>query len=295
MGKKYFGNNYNYYAVIKGRIPGIYNTWKDCKEQVYGFSGAFYKGFIYYEEAEDYLNNYNNRKNKNENQIKYLSYAYIKGYFNNITNYYGYDGYIYYNDEKYIIKGYDNNPNYVDLKNIAGQIIGCKSVIEKSIELGIRNLDFFYDYEGIKMWSNGKWSANKYGTIEFYEYMQSIKSKININFIKNDKFHDIYRNNVFIKEVKSTSPKEEQNQNKDNDINEFEINKKNENEISKNEEKETDNNIIKMIKINRIKKTKIENNSLYKIRSFSLNGNLLLKRKLFNKNIKEFVQKINII
>ena len=30
------------YAVRKGKIPGLYNTWDECKAQVDGFSGAEY-------------------------------------------------------------------------------------------------------------------------------------------------------------------------------------------------------------------------------------------------------------
>ena len=34
-----------YYAVHKGKKPGIYNTWEDCKKQIDGFSGPIYKKF----------------------------------------------------------------------------------------------------------------------------------------------------------------------------------------------------------------------------------------------------------
>lgn len=33
------------YAVKKGLVPGIYNTWDECKQQVNGYSGAEYKSF----------------------------------------------------------------------------------------------------------------------------------------------------------------------------------------------------------------------------------------------------------
>jgi ribonuclease HI len=33
------------YVVIKGRIPGIYQSWDECQLQVKGFSGAIYKSF----------------------------------------------------------------------------------------------------------------------------------------------------------------------------------------------------------------------------------------------------------
>jgi ribonuclease HI len=34
-----------YYVVWKGRIPGIYETWTEAKDQIDGFEGAVYKGF----------------------------------------------------------------------------------------------------------------------------------------------------------------------------------------------------------------------------------------------------------
>ena len=41
-----------YYVVWKGRTPGIFNTWNECKAQVDGFAGARYKSFPTLGEAE---------------------------------------------------------------------------------------------------------------------------------------------------------------------------------------------------------------------------------------------------
>ncbi|XP_068136443.1 ribonuclease H1-like [Hyperolius riggenbachi] len=40
-----------FYAVKKGREPGVYNTWEECKEQVDRFPAAKYKKFASEEEA----------------------------------------------------------------------------------------------------------------------------------------------------------------------------------------------------------------------------------------------------
>lgn len=45
-----------YYAVRKGRNPGIYRNWDDAKEQIRGFSGAIFKGFATEAEAKQFLN-----------------------------------------------------------------------------------------------------------------------------------------------------------------------------------------------------------------------------------------------
>ena len=34
-----------YYAVKKGKKPGIYETWKECQAQVHGYKGAAFKKF----------------------------------------------------------------------------------------------------------------------------------------------------------------------------------------------------------------------------------------------------------
>ena len=42
----------SYYVVWKGAIPGIYQTWDECKSQIMGFPGARYKKFENLAEAE---------------------------------------------------------------------------------------------------------------------------------------------------------------------------------------------------------------------------------------------------
>jgi ribonuclease HI len=46
-----------YYAVLKGRsgIPSIYQSWNECKPQVHGFSGAIYKRFSSYADAQKFV------------------------------------------------------------------------------------------------------------------------------------------------------------------------------------------------------------------------------------------------
>ena len=35
-----------YYVVWNGRKPGIYEGWDKCRDQVAGFTGAKFKGFL---------------------------------------------------------------------------------------------------------------------------------------------------------------------------------------------------------------------------------------------------------
>lgn len=49
------GTKRKYYAVVKGRNPGMYESWSGCEGQVKGFPGNQYKGFSTKEDATDYL------------------------------------------------------------------------------------------------------------------------------------------------------------------------------------------------------------------------------------------------
>ena len=44
-----------YYAVLKGRKTGIFESWAECEEQINGFSGALYKSFKSRGKAEEAL------------------------------------------------------------------------------------------------------------------------------------------------------------------------------------------------------------------------------------------------
>ena len=41
-----------YYVVWSGHVPGVYDNWADCEQQVKGFERAKYKGFASQAEAE---------------------------------------------------------------------------------------------------------------------------------------------------------------------------------------------------------------------------------------------------
>lgn len=45
-----------FYAVKKGRTPGIFRSWKEAEKQIKGFSGAQFKSFSKITDATNYLN-----------------------------------------------------------------------------------------------------------------------------------------------------------------------------------------------------------------------------------------------
>ena len=51
--------NNKYYAVARGKKPGIYTKWENCKKNVTGYSDALFKSFNTKEQALNYLLNNN--------------------------------------------------------------------------------------------------------------------------------------------------------------------------------------------------------------------------------------------
>ena len=108
-----------YYAVRVGKVPGIYQTWDECKKNVHGFPAAEYKSFMSMEEAKAYM--------------------------------------------------------------------GREAVQEINGKTGSGNMEDVMpdnDYAGIKAWAVGEWKRNKKGTIEYYNYITSVRDSINIRFVK---------------------------------------------------------------------------------------------------------------
>ena len=50
----------NFYAVYKGRRSGVYSSWRNCQEQVNGYSNNNYEGFETLEEAHQNYSNFLN-------------------------------------------------------------------------------------------------------------------------------------------------------------------------------------------------------------------------------------------
>ena len=60
-----------YYSVHKGKKPGIYTSWEECKKNVYGYPGAKYKKFNTLEEAKYFLKYGKELKSNDDNKKSY--------------------------------------------------------------------------------------------------------------------------------------------------------------------------------------------------------------------------------
>ena len=168
-----------FYAVKSGRTPGIYTTWAECQKQVNGYSGAVYKSFSTEKEARDYIS---------EKKAKPATgglIAYVDGSFNKKTSEYGY-GCVIIDGQTVIEKmnGKGNHPDYVSMRNVAGEILGATKAIEYAIAHQHQSIWIYYDYEGIENWAEHSWKANKVGTQTYQQFIDESKKKIEIHFIK---------------------------------------------------------------------------------------------------------------
>lgn len=185
------------YAVKIGKKPGLYETWAECKKQIDGYSGAVYKGFATKAEAEQFIGNSSAftvaaEKHDNFNIDEYIRLlddqtlvAFVDGSYNKLSKTYGYGVVlITKNYPLETLMGSDNHSDYVETRNVAGEIEGVKNAIRYGIEKGYKKIVLFYDYIGIEKWAIGDWKANAAISKDYIVFINQIKPAIDIEFRK---------------------------------------------------------------------------------------------------------------
>lgn len=159
-----------FYAVKKGRKPGIYETWEETESQVKGFSDAEYKSFKTIGEADEYMKNASEApigevlatseeaNNLIEKQIKELDddsvLAFVDGSFSDKTSdqrpKYSYGVILFTkNSENRLYRSFVD-PEGLESRNVSGELAGAKAAITWSLEQKKSKITIFYDYEGIE-------------------------------------------------------------------------------------------------------------------------------------------------
>lgn len=168
-----------YYAVRRGRRPGIYENWSDCRQQISSYSNAAFKSFKTLEAAREYLQ----AGEREELPIKEgLPLAYIDGSYSRTNSLYSWGGFIYDRGTVHILQGTGNAADYLKYRNISGEVRGALAVIQKSIELKIPELNLFYDYAGIGAWAGGSWKCENELSQFYRRYYLQHCDRVKINF-----------------------------------------------------------------------------------------------------------------
>lgn len=176
-----------FYAVRKGRVPGIYATWKECSAQTAGFSGAVYKKFFTREEAEDFLETGKTvtTQEKIENiENKETVTAYVDGSFEQTLGKYAYGCVILFQDTCIELSGSGAEEGYLSMNNVAGEILGSIHAIQWAIAHQAKTVYIYHDYEGIAKWANGEWRTNREKTQAYQQFVKESREKIQVIFIK---------------------------------------------------------------------------------------------------------------
>ena len=197
-----------YYAVRIGKVPGIYSTWDQCKEQTEGVSGAQHKAFSTLAEAEQYIQGTTETDSvitqnnievpcedlnaQVENRIAILAedeiVAFVDGSYD-VTEEKSAFGVIIFSHDgnkdilyKSFIKGLGEE--FISLRNVAAELEGVKEAINWAIKYNKKKIAIYYDYEGIEQWATGQWKAKKTITKDYVRFIEEKKSFLEIEFIK---------------------------------------------------------------------------------------------------------------
>ncbi|MBE6021828.1 MAG: hypothetical protein E7231_01185 [Cellulosilyticum sp.] len=122
----------------------------------------------------------------NENDIKTAlpATAYVDGSFNQNTNTYGYGLVMMVGLDTYEYYGANNNSEVAKIRNVAGELLGAMTSVQKAKSFGCNSLIICYDYEGIEKWVTGAWKANNEFTQKYKAFMQGCGLKIRFKKVK---------------------------------------------------------------------------------------------------------------
>ncbi|MGL4774233.1 MAG: viroplasmin family protein [Clostridium sp.] len=200
-----------YYSVYKGKSgsPKIFTTWDECKAEVHGCKGAIYKSFPTEQEAIEFLrlNSQGKPLNKKEEETENVEglQIYVDGSFSLEKENYSYglvailDGEVIYED-----KGIGTDENAIALRNVSGEVMGAIKAVEYAINNNHKEVNIYFDYQGIESWALGTWKRNNNITASYHSFMQEKMKQIIVKFRKvkghsGDKYND--RADVLAKEA----------------------------------------------------------------------------------------------
>lgn len=177
-----------FYAVQKGRKPGVYLTWADCQEQTKGFSGAKFKGFSTHEEAQSFVDNIDAKINYND--ILSVPHKGLRmftdGSFDAKTGVYG-GGVVVIDDKNQVIETATVNGNNEQLaksRNVTGEVIAAMKAIDIAIERKLVHLTIIHDYEGIEKWATNEWQTSSLIAIMYDMALEKASNhNISLHFI----------------------------------------------------------------------------------------------------------------
>ena len=177
-----------YYAVRVGKSTGVFFTWEECQKQVIGYPGAVYKSFTTIEEAEKFVKGEELDAAAPGEETFTIEpgalAAYVDGSYNAENGQFSYGMVLLDGEQEMSFHQFFIDEELAAMRNVAGEIKGAEAAMRYAIEHGFKKLYIYHDYEGIAKWCLGEWKTNKEGTKAYKEYFESIKDKLQVEFVK---------------------------------------------------------------------------------------------------------------
>ncbi|MGD9850485.1 MAG: viroplasmin family protein [Nitrospirales bacterium] len=156
-----------FYGVRRGRITGVFDNWKACREQVFQFPGAEYKSFSTREEAQQFVRTGEpSSTNPSPNTTTTATSAmnvWVDG-----ACFPQPDGSMRIGwgvlitkggREVFRNKGNDIPPEAYVHRNVAGEIWAILKALEWCQANRATDITIHFDYQGLESWVTGAWKA----------------------------------------------------------------------------------------------------------------------------------------
>ena len=160
-----------YYAIKDETKKEIVTDWQTCQEKLKEYNKPKFKSFSSLDDANAFLNDEETEK-------------------------YSFGGILVINNVEYKYKKGFLKDEYSQFRNVAGEIKGAAYIINHAINLGIKKLHIFYDYEGIEKWYTFKWKANTKIALEYQDFSKKVSEKIEVIFHKVKSHTNVYYNEI---------------------------------------------------------------------------------------------------
>ena len=159
------------YAVRVGRVPGIYHSWGECKDQVHGYPGAVFKKFD--SSDTEAINVFMGGQYKDAKFIEKdpvaettaagVWVAYTDGSYNPETKACGAGLVLFIGEKKETFNALNEDKEAESMRNVTGEIMAASMAIDMAVNGHAKKLIIRHDYTGISEWANQQWRAkNKY-------------------------------------------------------------------------------------------------------------------------------------
>lgn len=189
-----------YYAVAKGKVPGIYTIWSECEAQVKNFKGARFKSF----RTKDLALKYMADEGPSQSALGYentsnvdlhigirsnIPNIYVAGNFSGEHNSYLWS-FVDIGNAEYFRYGIGNNEKYLASEAITGEVVAILQAVDYSIKEGYAKVALVVSSNQFKDWMSELSSCTSEISKSFNYLMSSKLLEIDIMLVVQESWSD---------------------------------------------------------------------------------------------------------